>query len=187
MRDKSIDMLHQSHDINTTDYTTPYGGHKVVVRVYIIYLMSCVHKIAYCVLRCYSVFQGSESNPNTDEGSHPANNPLLDIIGGCCGARWSVYTDCSGVNVMLHWPAQYFFYFLRGHVTSMMIFGWKMMELTWKIIHLHDPHKILFRSILVTFIIGADTKKLCLFLDFAQKFNFACNKTGCAKIQLKNW
>ena len=48
LRDKSIDMLHQSHDINTTDYTTPYGGHKVVVRVYIIYLMSCVHKIAYC-------------------------------------------------------------------------------------------------------------------------------------------
>ena len=90
LRNKSIDMLHQSHDINTTDYTTPYGGHKVVVRVCFIYLMSNVHKIAYCLLRCYSVFQGSESNPNTDEGSHPANNPLLDIIGGCCGARWSV-------------------------------------------------------------------------------------------------
>ena len=80
-------MLHQSHDINTTDYTTPYGGHKVAVRVCLIYLMSYVHKIDHCVLRCYSVFQGSESNPNTDEGSHPANNPLLDIIGGCCGAR----------------------------------------------------------------------------------------------------
>jgi hypothetical protein len=60
------------------------------------------------------VFQGSESNPNTDEGSHPANNPLLDIIGGCCGARRSVYTDCGGVNVMLHWPAQYFFLFFEG-------------------------------------------------------------------------
>ena len=53
-----------------------------------------------------------------------------------------------------------FFYFLRGQVTSMMIFGWKMMELTWKIIHLHDPHKILFRSIVVTFIIKSHTKKL---------------------------
>ena len=115
LRNKSIDMLRQSHDINNTDYTTPYGGHKVVVRVYIIYLMSCVHKIAYCVLRCYSVFQGSENNLNTDEGNHPANNPLLDIIGGCCGARWSVYTDCSGVNVMLHGRHNIFFYFLRGH------------------------------------------------------------------------
>ena len=86
---------------------------------------------------------------------------------------------------MLHWPAQYFFYFLEEHLTSLMSFCWKMTELPWKIIYLHDPHKILFRSILVTFIIGGDTKKLSLFVDFAQKFNFACNKRGCAKIQLK--
>ena len=77
------------------------------------------------------------------------------------------------------------FLFFEGQVTSVMIFGWKMTELPWKIIHLHDPHKILFRSILVTFIIGGHTKKLCLFVDFAPKLNFACNKRGCAKTQLK--